>query len=125
MTNKIIAWILGIGLVFMLVLTIMWILPGMVGYRGSMMGGYGMMGRGFGFGFSPLGWLGMGLMWILPVGILFLVVLGAVSLINNLTHPTNPNLPIPPAASGRVCQNCGKSAQADWSVCPHCGQKLS
>ena len=78
----IIAALLGVALLL--------VVPGLLmsgrtwGY-GGMMGGYGMMGRGFGW-MNPLGWFGMALMWLLPLGILSLVVVGVVSLITTLTR---------------------------------------
>ena len=42
---------------------------------GGVMDGYGMMGRGFGLTL-PMGWLGMGLFTLIPIGFLVLLVLG-------------------------------------------------
>jgi membrane protein implicated in regulation of membrane protease activity len=75
--------------------------------------GYGMMGSRGGFGFFPF-W--MGLMWLVPLGTIILVVLGAVWLVNNLSGPKT--------VQGRNCPSCGKSAQADWKTCPYCGNGL-
>ncbi|MBM3179593.1 MAG: zinc ribbon domain-containing protein [Chloroflexi bacterium] len=81
-------------------------------------GGYGMMNGGMMGGFSPFGglWMGLGmlLIWIVPLGLLFLVIWGAVSL------AIKPNLPAPT----RSCPNCGKPVQNDWKNCPHCGTAL-
>jgi putative membrane protein len=74
-----------LGIVFLLVL-----LAGMslLGYwnNGSwgMMGGWpsGMM---HGWGFAPFGWLGMILMWLVPVSFLVLVILGIVGLVRGFT----------------------------------------
>jgi hypothetical protein len=125
--KKAIYWILASTAVLLLALSILWFFPNRWGY-GGMMGGYGMMGGNYGF-VNPLGWLGMAfgmtLMWLIPAGILFVIVAGAVALVNNLTRPSNPspgaNLPV----SSRVCQACGKPAQADWNTCPYCGQTIS
>ena len=91
--------------------------------------GYGMMGSygGYGgmmgnWGFSPLGWLGMGLgmllMWGLPIGILVLAGFGVASLFqrNNKSNQT-------PAAQA-ACPNCAKNVQPDWQNCPYCGTSL-
>ena len=86
------------------------------GYNGMM--GSGMMG-GFGF-WNPLGFLGMALMWVIPVGILVLVVVGAVALVNGLNKQGNSS----PLVSDRKCSNCGKAVQPDWATCPYCGTSL-
>lgn len=88
------------------------------GYRGyGMMGGYG---GHMGWGFSPFGWFGMGLgmlfMWLIPLGVIALVVYGVVALTRNAgNHP----------AFSKPCPNCGKGVQADWKHCPYCGASLS
>lgn len=121
--NKTIGWILAIGAVLLLALPILWMISGMWGY-GGMMGGYGMMGRGSGY-YNPLGWLGMVFMWLVPLGIVILLVVGVVALINNLTRSASkPSQPIPPA-TGKTCPSCGKPVQVDWVACPYCGQALS
>ena len=91
-------------------------------------GGYGMMGgwggsRGYGMmnsGYSPFGWFGMGLgmifMWLIPIGIIALVVYGVVALTRNAGNNT--------PASATPCPNCGKGVQTDWKNCPHCGTAL-
>lgn len=109
----------GIGIVALLI-----VLGGtMMSGWGSGWGfhGYGMMGRGgmMGtWGYAPLGWFGMAggmlLMWLLPIGVLALIVYGIVSLARNAVGPTST---IP-------CPTCGKGLQADWQNCPHCGTTL-
>ena len=55
--------------------------------------GYGMMGRGYGYGMHMpmmgygwgLGFFGMLFMWLIPLGILALVVLGIAWLVKQLT----------------------------------------
>jgi hypothetical protein len=84
------------------------------GYRNWGMMGPGMMGR---WGYSPFGWIGMAFMWLIPVGILALIILGVTALVQN---PGNPTLP----SSLSPCSNCGKGVQADWQNCPHCGTVL-
>ena len=89
---------------------------GGLGYRGGMMGGYsGMMG-----GFAPFGWIGMLLMWVFPLGVLVLVVVGIVWLVNAVSRPRS-QAPIAPA---KTCPNCARPVQADWRNCPHCGTTL-
>lgn len=91
-------------------------------------GGYGMMGsyRGYsgmmgGWGYSPFGWFGMGFgmlfMWLIPVGVIALIVYGVVAMTRNAGN-TPPTAPLAP------CPNCGKGTQADWKNCPYCGTTL-
>jgi hypothetical protein len=113
-------WIVVITLAVVLLL----VLPGifMMGRFGA--GGFGgMMGPGMmsGFGYyNPLGFFGMALMWLIPVGFLVLVVFGVVALVNALNKPGNT---LPPV-SDRKCSNCGRQAQPDWKTCPYCGNPL-
>ena len=90
--------------------------PGL-GYGYGMMGGGGYYGHGGmmnGFGFFPFG---MALMWLIPLGTLVLVVLGIVWVVQRLSGGST-------SAPARVCANCGKPAQADWKICPYCGNQL-
>jgi len=89
------------------------------GYQGyGMMGGPGMMGN---WGYSPFGWFGMGIgmlfMWLIPVGILALIVFSVASLVRNNGNPA-------PSNSQTPCPHCGKGTQADWQNCPYCGTAL-
>jgi uncharacterized membrane protein len=96
---------------------------------GTMIGGWGYQGYGMmggysghmGWGYLPFGWLGMGFgmffMWLIPIGVIALVVFGAASLVRNAGNPTAPS-------SQHPCPNCGKGAQSDWQTCPYCGTKL-
>lgn len=90
------------------------------GERGMMGSGYGgewgMMGGGE---VSPFGWIGMGFMWLVPVGLLVLTVLGIVWLVRSIGGGNNP------AATGQTCPSCGRNIQADWKNCPHCGVTLT
>lgn len=118
-----IGWIF-VGLIALVLVLVL--IPGifMFGHGfGGMMGGYGMMGRGFGFT-SPMGWLGMGLFTLIPLGFLVLLALGGVWVISSLTKSGNPNPSVPGVAS-KACSSCGKSVQTDWKVCPYCGNSLS
>ena len=48
------------------------------GYHGwGMMGGSGMMGN---WGYSPFGWISMAFMWLIPIGVIALIVFGVASL---------------------------------------------
>lgn len=118
--KKINWWIVGI----VAVLAALFLFGGgmMWGNRGyGMMGGYGGPGMMGNWGFSPFGWFGMGLgmifMWLIPIGILALIVFGVASLMRN-----NGSTPQP--ASLAPCPNCGKGTQADWQNCPYCGTVL-
>jgi zinc-ribbon domain len=117
-------WILAIvfGVILLILLPGLWMMGRFwQGGYGGMMGGSGMMG-GYGF-MHPFGWGGMLLAWLIPVGVIALLVMGAVVLINSLNRSGNPTLP--PVVRSRTCPNCGKPAQTDLNTCPYCGQKLS
>ncbi|MBI5953651.1 MAG: hypothetical protein HY865_18510 [Chloroflexi bacterium] len=91
-------------------------MAGNYGYRGwGMMGGPGgMMG---GWGYSPFGWLGMAFMWLIPIGVIALIVFGIAALVKNSGNPT-------PSSAQSPCPSCGKSTQAEWQNCPYCGTVL-
>ncbi len=108
-------WILVITLGLLLFL----VLPGLFMMGQFWTGGYGGMMGGFGY-MNPLGFFGMALMWLIPIGLLVLTVYGAVALINSLTKPGNSAPPV----SDRKCSNCGKQAQSGWTTCPYCGKPL-
>ncbi|MCK6540867.1 MAG: hypothetical protein L6Q26_12520 [Anaerolineales bacterium] len=87
--SKTTKWIIGIVvaiLVLQFAMPFVWQLffPGAYGGYGMMGPGYGMhmpmMGFGFGFGF-----FGMLLMWLFPIGVLILIVLGIAWLVRQLT----------------------------------------
>ncbi len=65
-----------------------------------------------------------GLFCLVSIGILGLAVYGIVALLNRSgSVKTTPmggvvENPVQP------CVKCGKPVQDDWSVCPHCGQKV-
>lgn len=101
-------WLVIIGLIALLLL-----------FSAGMLSGWGMMGSGMmgRWGYSTFGWLGTIFMWLIPVGLMGLTLIGIVWLVQNLGGPTPPT-------SGRVCPNCGKGVQADWQNCPYCGTSL-
>jgi len=88
-TNWIIVTILGI-----IILSIILVGANILGNQNY--GGWGMMGpgmmNGWGFGF---GWIGMILMWLIPVGILSLVILGIAGLVRSLTSDDQGSTPPP------------------------------
>ncbi len=57
----------------------------------------------------------MFLMWIVPLLLIGLVVWAVSG--NNFVNAFKP-------VASRPCPNCHQPAQADWKVCPHCGQTL-
>lgn len=77
-------WIIGIALVLVTLFALPWIwrifMP--YGSYGMMRGyGYGMPMMGYGFGVMPFGML---FMWLIPLGLLVLIVLGIVWLVRQL-----------------------------------------
>ncbi len=115
------------GIVALLVLLIGASLLGGYGGWGP---GWGMMGPGMmgawghgwgGWGFGPFGWLGLIFMWLFPLGLLALLILGVAWLVKAVAQPGGQT----PAAPGRTCPDCGRSAQADWKKCPYCGATLN
>ena len=108
-----------IGIVAILALFWIGTMIGDWGYRSyGMMGGYG---GHMGWGYSPFGWIGMGFgmlfMWLIPIGVIALVVFGVASLVRNTGNPTA-------FTSQHPCPNCGKDTHANWQNCPYCGTKL-
>jgi len=105
-----------IGVILLLFLFGGGMMSGSWGNRGwGMMGGPGgMMG---GWGYSPFGWIGMAFMWLIPIGVIALIVFGVIALARNAGNPTPPSSLSP-------CPNCGKGVQADWQNCPYCGTAL-
>ncbi len=110
--------IFGIVVLFVFVVGVS--LLGGWGYGGWGRMGPGMMGPGMmgGWGFAPFGWIGMIIMWLIPVSFVVLVVLGVVWLVRANVGAGGPT------SSARTCPNCGRTAQADWRTCPYCGQAL-
>jgi hypothetical protein len=84
-------------------------------------GGWGMMGPGMmggRWGFTPFGWIGMIFMWLIPLGLLVLTVLGIIWLVRAFSGGNNPVAPT------QTCASCGGGVQADWKNCPYCGTSL-
>lgn len=81
-------------------------------------GGHGMMGN---WGNPAFGWFGMGLgmifMWVIPIGIVALIVYGVIALVRQIGNS-------PQVAPQNSCANCGKGVQTDWQKCPYCGNAL-
>lgn len=81
------------------------------GYGGWGYGGWSMMGPGM------MG--GMFFMWLIPVGLLVLTVLGIAWLVKALGSGNNPVTP------AQTCPSCGRGVQTDWKNCPYCGTALT
>lgn len=114
-------WIIGVVLMLAIIFALPFLWRALFGYSygGMMRGGYGSWGHPMmGYGFSSFGGVFMGfgmlLMWAIPLGLLFLVIYGAVKLANK------PNVPV----ASQACSNCGKAVQTDWNTCPYCGTAL-
>ena len=88
-----------IGIVVLLLLFGGGMMMGGWGYRGwSMMGPGGMLGPGgmmnnWGYSSSPspLGWIGMIFMWLMPIGLIVLAVFGVVWLVRNTGNSKPPS----------------------------------
>lgn len=84
-------WVIGI-LIAIIVLQFFASFLGPVIFPGGY-AGRGMMGRGYGYGMHMpmmgygygMGFFGMPFMWLIPVGILALIVLGIIWLVRRLT----------------------------------------
>lgn len=76
----------------------------------------------FNGGFFPFGGLFMGvgmlLSLLVPAGILFLVIYGAVRLALKNSPP-----PVVPASGLHPCPDCGYLLQPNWKHCPQCGKQ--
>jgi hypothetical protein len=96
-----------------------------VGRHGMIGKDFGMMGREIGLRGSPLGGLALISMGLIRLGGLILLILGVVWLVNRRSHQMKP-LPVTSAAlPEHTCSNCSKPVQADWKLCPYCGNNLA
>jgi len=94
-----------------------------VGLLGRAYGGwgYGMMGPGMmRWGFAPFGWLGVIFMWLIPLGLLALVVAGIVWFVRAMGGQGEAH----PRRSMATCPACGRPVQSEWHHCPSCGETL-
>ena len=122
-------WIVGV----VLALALLFALPSLFqaffgyGYGGMTLAPGASAGAGgyrswnhpmMGYGYTPFGGLFMGLgmllVWAIPLGLLFLVIFGAVRLATKSGKPDTT----------QSCGNCGKAVQPDWNTCPYCGTAL-
>lgn len=86
--------VIGIfGIVVLLLLFGGSMMMGGWGYHGwSMMGPVGMMNNwGYASSPSPLGWIGMIFMWLIPVGLVVLAAFGLVWLVRNVGNSKPPS----------------------------------
>jgi uncharacterized membrane protein len=83
-------------------------------FRSGMMGSWGFM--------HPFSLFGMAFMWLIPIGIIVLVVLGIMSLFNGTKKTDHQHFDS--TTPVQVCQNCGKNVQNEWKNCPYCGEKI-
>ncbi|MBI5352740.1 MAG: hypothetical protein HZB50_08905 [Chloroflexi bacterium] len=119
-----------------------WLVVGVIGiiallfqFGGGMMSGWGLGNYGYhGWGMMRSGgmmggWLGMAFMWLVPISVITLIVLGVSALVQNsvvlgvsaLVQNSGKSTPPSPQTS---CPNCAKSVQADWQTCPYCSTAL-
>lgn len=120
------AWIVGIlvGLVVLLALPVGYLMGRLLPWtRYSMMDGSRMMDWGL-RSMHPLSGGVMLLGWLIPAGIVALLVIGVVALVNTLSRPKHTEMPPAPPVIERSCGECGKPAQAEWNTCPYCGKPL-
>lgn len=128
-------WIIGLTVLFLLIGVMllfgtgllrfqrnpmMWYGEGDQTWRGDY-GGFPSMGMHGRRGFSLLGSFGWMLMLLFPLGILTLVVLGVFFLVRSLSN-NNTGSPSQPLIAH--CDHCGRKVEADWKVCPYCGELL-
>jgi uncharacterized membrane protein len=106
--------LLVFGLVFVAVTFLLF--PGL-GWNG-MMGNWGYSPMMYG-GFGMMGGLMMLLVFLVPLGVIALIVVGVVALLRRPAQMTPP-----PQNPAKTCPNCGRSVQTDWTACPYCGKTL-
>lgn len=121
-----VGWIvLGIGLIALVVLLSVVFFSGrgwMGGYGGMMGGGYHMMPWYGSGGMGIWGWFWMILGWLIPLGIVILLIAGGVWLGNTLSQTKKGELRDKPQL--QACPQCAKPTEAEWNVCPYCGNAL-
>jgi hypothetical protein len=90
-------------------------------FGASVIGGRGYNNYGYGAWGMVGPWMmgGMFFMWLIPVGVVVLAVLGVGWLVRSMVGGMNP----PP--SSRSCPSCGRPVMVDWHHCAHCGNALT
>ncbi|MGC9397540.1 MAG: zinc ribbon domain-containing protein [Anaerolineae bacterium] len=100
--------------------------PGMMGQRPGSWGGWcgGIARFGSGRGMGWLGWLFTPLFmlvgWLIPLGLLALLITGGVWLARGLRQ-SETTASASPAAT---CPQCGQPVASNWHNCPYCGTEL-
>lgn len=114
--NRPVAAVLGV-VVLLVFLVGVSLLGGGWGY-----GRWGMMGPGMmgGWGVGPFGWLGALFMWLIPIILIALLVLGVVWLVRAVGSGEGG-----PQRLVRSCPSCGRGVQSDWVNCPYCGTSIA
>ena len=119
--RKEIGWFLAFGILMLFLGGIAFALFGGWGVRGGCCGGWwpwGMMGRGMmTWGFIPLGWWGMFLMILVPLGFLAFGIIGIIWFLRGLSQSSEK-------VSELRCPTCQQPVQREWKHCPHCGVPL-
>ncbi|MGB9640494.1 MAG: zinc ribbon domain-containing protein [Anaerolineales bacterium] len=72
------------------------------------------------WGVFPFGWMMLG-MWLIPLLVVVLLVLGIIALIRSSSNSSANNKV---QTAPKTCPSCGKTVQPDWKNCPYCGAKL-
>lgn len=72
------------------------------------------------WGVFPFGWMMLG-MWLIPLLVVVLLVIGIIALIRSSSSSTAK---MQVQGASKTCPTCGKPVQPDWKHCPHCGADL-
>ena len=101
------------------------VIVGMLAVLAVMFGGGLLFTHGYSsWGYGPWGmmgpWMmgGMFFMWLIPVGLVLLTVLGVSWVVRPGGGAVNPG------TANHTCPSCGRGVQADWKSCPYCGTGL-
>jgi hypothetical protein len=82
---------------------------------------WGMMGsRGFG----SLGWALRLMGLLVPLSLLGLLAMGVTWLFRRIAPSQRAAVGVGTAQLVQHCPGCDRPVQADWQLCPHCGQSL-
>lgn len=114
-------WVLGVFAVALVTFLIAASLFGGFGRVGYGCDGLGMMGPQFSGIFGGWGMFGgfmMLGMFLIPLSVLALLVLGGISLVRSLST-SRTGVP-----AGVTCPGCGRPVQNEWTTCPYCGKPL-
>jgi hypothetical protein len=91
--------------------------------------GWGMRGSGIMWNWPLRSIMGSWFFWSLgmlfPPALLALAIFGIVWLVQHMTALSRSATGLDAAQPGRRCGTCGQPVQADWRLCPYCGQALA